>query len=133
MSDADDRDPDARDENAEAFRALDRALSRLPRIEPSPTFEARFRARLARESQAARPRASFLRRVLLERPWLAPALGLAALALLVSRGEPALPEADWRLLTDGEGFEVALAAEPELLAALDAVARADDPAGGTEL
>lgn len=132
MSGVDDRDSEAPPERADAFRALDGALSRLPRIEPSPTFEARFRARLARESEAARPRGSFLRLVLLERPWLVPALGLAVLALLVSRGEPGLPEGDWRLLTDGEGFEVALAAEPELLAALDAVASRDDE-GGTEL
>jgi hypothetical protein len=133
VSGADDREAQARPERAEAFRALDGALSRLPRIEPSPTFEARFRARLARESEAPRPRGSFLQLVWLGRPWLVPALGLVALVLLVSRGEPSLPEGDWRLLTDGEGFDVALAAEPELLAALDAVASRDDAEGGTEL
>ncbi len=112
-------DPDAPPERAEAWRALDRALSELPQVEPSPTFEARFRARLAR-AEEAEPGRSLWRWIAppgLE--WLVPALGLVAVAVVLSGGDPALPDRDWGLVADGEGFELVLAAEPELLAALD--------------
>ena len=93
-------------------RQLDGALAALPRLEPSPGFEARFWARLARERDeptglGARVRA-----------WLSPlrvGLGLAgvaaasvALVLAFRQGGPAPlePDRDWEIVVDSESYEL---------------------------
>jgi hypothetical protein len=108
----------------EELRRLDDALRRLPRIEPSPQFEARFRARLARaEAETAAGLRARLARLLRPgaRPWLG-AAGVAATAVLVWLWLPAgtdLSEKDWALLADAEGFDLVLEVDPELLATLE--------------
>jgi anti-sigma factor RsiW len=88
--------------------------------EPSPQFEARFWARIAREDDAP----GFRRR--LERwlpqvraDWALGAAALAVLALLLSQGEPALPPDDWAIVADAEQFALLESGDLELLAALD--------------
>jgi anti-sigma factor RsiW len=98
-------------------RELEDSLQALPRAEPSPQFEARFWARLARAEKPQGGRAAFLPL----RGWgpilAGPALAAAVLFLLL--GNPSLPQSDWELLADGEGFELVLSEDPELLAALE--------------
>lgn len=111
-------------ERLRAFRALDEQLEGLPRIEPSPQFEARFRARLARAEDAPRGLASWFRR--LQPEWAIPAAALAALALLLTFSPSALPPADWELVSEPEVFDLILDADPELLAMLDALESQDE-------
>ncbi len=99
----------------EAFRQIDESLASLPRIEPAPGFEARFRARLARAEEPGTGLA-WLRR-LGQLAWPVPAGALAVLALLLTLENPSLPEQDWRLVEDAESFELVLA-DPEMLAVL---------------
>ncbi len=107
-------DPEMR----EAFRALDEALERLPRIGPHPQFEARFRARLARAEESARRGWHSLRwpRLL---GWAIPTAGLAAVALALILISPSGPENGSALVADREGFELLMEADPELLFVLD--------------
>ena len=98
-------------------RELDRSLQALPQAEPCPQFEAGFWARLARAEEPRGWRAA----VLGLRSWgpifAGPALAAAVLFLVL--GNPSLPQSDWELLADAEGFELVLSEDPELLAALD--------------
>ena len=106
-------------------RDLDQALRALPQIEASPQFEARFWARLARAEEPTGWRAL----VPLLRSWgpvlAGPALGAVILAALL--GNPSLPQTDWEILADAEGFELVLSEDPELLAALDVLEAWDAP------
>jgi hypothetical protein len=111
-------------ERLEAFRRLDQQLKDLPRIEPSPQFEARFRARLARSEEAPRGLTGWLRR--LQPEWAIPATVLAVLALWVTPNPGALPPADWDLVTEPEVFDLVMDADPELLAMLDALESQDE-------
>lgn len=119
------RDRELPEDRTRAFAELDRALRGLPRIEPSPGFEARFRARLARaeeEASVSRWRGVWARaRASGQLEWLAPAAAMVALAVLASRGDSSLPAADAVLLGDADGFELVLAADPELFEVLDAL------------
>ena len=96
---------------------LDRSLQELPQVEPSPQFESSFWARLAREEEPRGWRAA----VVGLRSWgpifAGPALAAAVLFLVL--GNPSLPQSDWELLADAEGFELVLSEDPELLAALE--------------
>jgi anti-sigma factor RsiW len=101
----------------QARRELDRSLRALPQAEPSPQFEARFWARLARAEEPKGWRGA-LPRLRSWGPILAgPALAAAVLFFVL--GNPSLPQSDWELLADEEGFELVLAEDVELLAALD--------------
>jgi len=98
--------------------SLDHALASLPRVEPSPQFEARFWARMARAEEPAGWRARWF--ALPRLGWVAAGVALVAgLALLLSLRDPALSAQDWAIVADAEGFELLLEADPELLAALD--------------
>jgi hypothetical protein len=115
--------PGSRDEErpSEALRRVDELVARLPRVEPSPQFEARFWARLARQRESdAEPR-GLSERLWRLRPtgWLVGAGAAAALALLLTLGDPALPEQDWNIVADGEGFDLLQEGDLELLSALD--------------
>jgi anti-sigma factor RsiW len=99
----------------EAQQRLTASLKALPRLEPSPQFEARFWARLARD-QEAQSRTGWGWRS------LKIALGAAAvgtIALLLSLGNPALPDEDWEIVADAEQFEMLIDEDPELLLALE--------------
>lgn len=111
-------------ERLEAFRALDEQLERLPRIEPSPQFEASFRARLARAEDTPRGLAGWFRR--LQPEWAIPATALAGLAVLITLSQSALPPADWELVSEPEVFDLIMDADPELLAMLDALESQDE-------
>jgi hypothetical protein len=100
---------------------LDEALERLPRIEPHPQFEARFRARLARAEEAGSQRGWGRLRWPRQLEWAIPAAGLAAVALALTLASPSAPEEEWSLVADREGFELVMAADPELLDVLDAL------------
>ncbi len=98
----------------ERQRALAHALAGLPSIGPSPQFEARFWARLAREADAAPSARARLA------SWISPrrlafslggvAMAAAALVLLVrtdSVSGPGLPpDADWEVVADAESYEL---------------------------
>ncbi len=100
----------------EKLRSLDGAIASLPRREPSPQFEARFWARVARAEERTRRRWFGLPRL----AWVAGGATLAAgLLLLMSLRDPALSAQDWAIVADAEGFELVFEADPELLAALD--------------
>lgn len=115
-----DRHDDLDPETPDAFRALDEALRRLPRIEPHPQFEARFRARLARAEEARRRGwRALLPHLQLE--WALPASALVAVALALTLANPSAPEAEWSLVADPEGFELVMEADPDLLAMLDSL------------
>ncbi len=103
----------------ETSRALDEALERLPRIEPHPQFEARFRARLARAEEAGSQRGWGRLRWPRQLEWAIPAAGLAAVALALTLASPSAPEEEWSLVADREGFELVMEADPELLFVLD--------------
>ena len=105
----------------EASRALDEALEHLPRIVPHPQFEAHFRARLARAEEAGSQRGWGRLRWPRQLEWAIPAAGLAAVALALTLVSPSAPEAEWSLVADREGFELVMAADPELLDVLDAL------------
>ncbi len=94
-----------------AQRGIDRGLAELPRIEPTPQFEARFWARLARANTAAPARS---RRAWFPELALA-AAGVAALLWLVSQGDPSLPERDWEIVAEAERFELLMDEDLEVL------------------
>ncbi len=111
---------------------LDGALAALPRLEPSPGFEARFWARLARERDEATVLGA---RVL---AWLSPlrmGLGLGgaaaaavALALAFRLGGPAPlePDPDWEIVVDSESYEL-FSENVELLEILEILEDWDAP------
>lgn len=104
----------------DAQRLLGDRLRALPVLEPSPQFEARFWARLAREEEPAAGAGGRLGRLL--RPlsgWSLAAVALVGLALLLSQGDPALPAEDWAIVADAEQLELLEVADLELLADLD--------------
>jgi anti-sigma factor RsiW len=99
----------------EAQRSLTASLKALPQIPPSPQFEARFWARLARD-QEARSKTRW--------GWVSLKLALGgaavgAIALMLSLGNPALPDEDWEIVADAEQFEMLIEEDPELLLALE--------------
>jgi anti-sigma factor RsiW len=97
---------------------LEHGLRSLPPVEPSPQFEARFWARLARAEERPSWRERWFRVPRLA--WVAGGAALVlGLALLVSLRDPALSAQDWAIVADAEGFDLVLEADPELLAALD--------------
>ena len=111
-------------------RQLDAALAGLPRLEPSPGFEARFWARLARERDGPTwPGARLL-------AWLSPlrvGLGLGgaaavALILVFRLGGPAVlePDADWEIVVDSESYEL-FSEDVELLEILEILEDWDAP------
>jgi anti-sigma factor RsiW len=99
----------------EAQRRLTVSLNALPRIPPSPQFEARFWARLARD-QEARSRTSWGWRSL---KLCLGGAAVGAIVLLLSLGNPALPDEDWEIVTDAEQFEMLVEEDLELLMALE--------------
>jgi hypothetical protein len=101
----------------ESWRKVDELVARLPRVEPSPQFEAGFWARLARAEEGAERRT--LLRYLHPARWLVGAGAAAALALLLTLGDPALPEQDWTIVADAESFDLLREGDLELLSALD--------------
>ena len=111
--------PGAPDEELQSkrFRKVDELVARLPRVEPSPQFEAGFWARLARAKEGAGRRT--ILRYLRPARWLAGAGAVAALALLLTLGDPALPEQDWTIVADAESFDLLREGDLELLSALD--------------
>lgn len=102
-------------------RQLSGALASLPQVEASPQFEARFWARLARETEdRVQGRARL-------REWLTPtrlAVGLggaaavAVFALLLGRA-PADPDPDWLMVADTDSYEILQEGELELLDVLE--------------
>ena len=113
--------PDCGDcrEALEAQRELDLALRALPRIEPSPQFEAHFRARLARSQRETSRRGSLRSWRLLVGQVAFAAVTVTAIAWLVTRGDPALPESDWQIVAEAERFELLLDEDHELLWSLE--------------
>ena len=104
----------------DAQRWLAGQVRTLAPQEPSPQFEARFWARIAREDEAPGLWGRLERWLPSLRPdWALGAVALAVLALLLSRGESALPPQDWAIVADAEQFELLESGDLELLAALD--------------
>ncbi len=100
-----------------AQRRLHTALAELPQLEPSPQFQARFWARLARDGQTAgaagwRSRWRWLQGGLA-------AAAVAGLALLLSSGSAELPAEDWEIVSDPERFELLASEDLELLSELE--------------
>ena len=115
----------------EAQRGLEAQLRALPRIEPSPQFEARFWARLARSEELDSGRLGFKKgrgfwtgtwtgswRVRLSELLLAGA-GVGALVWLVTLGDPSLPEHDWEIVAESDRFELLLDEDHELFWSLE--------------
>jgi anti-sigma factor RsiW len=103
----------------ELRRELDQTVRSTTAVDPSPQFEAQFWARLARAEESRGWRALGMRL----RSWgpviAGPALAGGLLVLLM--GNPSLPEADWELLADAEGFELIVSDDADLVVALDVV------------
>jgi anti-sigma factor RsiW len=102
----------------DARRDLDRVLRTLPRAEPSPWFEARFRARLARAletEERGRGRAGWTIRTW---GWLVAGPAVAVAALLLLLRSPSLPDPDWDLVA-GADFDLVMEEDPDLLRTLD--------------
>jgi anti-sigma factor RsiW len=92
-------------------RGIDRRVAELPRVEPTPQFEARFWARLARAREAP-PARGWRARF----PGLAlAAAGVAALLWLVTPGDLSLPERDWEIVAEAERFELLMDEDLEVL------------------
>jgi anti-sigma factor RsiW len=98
----------------DARRDLDEALRTLPRAEPSPSFEARFRARLARALETEERRGWTVRTW----GWLVAGPAVAVAALLLLLRSPSLPEPDWDLVA-GADFDLVMEEDPDLLRTLD--------------
>jgi anti-sigma factor RsiW len=118
----------------EALRALERALTDLPRLEPRPGFETRFRARLAGE--LAREWPPWWRRAgepfAARGVWLgagATAAAAAALFLALWPGSPQRPDAELEfiaLLEDPDTLELLRSEDVELLEVLEILEAWDD-------
>ncbi len=101
----------------ELQRGADLQLAGLGRVEPSPQFEARFWARLARDG-ASQPTGR-ARRFGLRFPGFALAgAGLVALLWVLTPGDAALPERDWQIVAETD-FELLLDADHEILLELE--------------
>lgn len=126
---ADRQDGDLTPPEAERIDALIRAL---PRIDPSPGFEAGFWARLARaETHAPRShRIPWWSRWRIPVETLAAATALLIFAVWITPRDSALADSDWSLVADGERFEILLGGDLELLASLDVVEAWDGSEGG---
>ncbi|MBW2280618.1 MAG: zf-HC2 domain-containing protein [Deltaproteobacteria bacterium] len=118
-------DCEACGEALEAQRALDVDLRSLPRIEPSPQFEAQFWARLAR-AEGEEPVRGWLHSWRMRVAEVAfVAAGVGALAWMVTQDDPratqttALLEKDWEIVAEGERFELLLDEDHELLWSLE--------------
>ena len=99
-------------------RQLNATLAELPRLAPDSQFEARFWARLARDSQAAGGASGWRARWL----WLPGGLAATAaltLALLLSNGGSELPAEDWEIVSDPERFELLASEDLEILRELE--------------
>ena len=113
-------------ETLAAHSAIDLELRALPRVEPSPRFEAQFWARLAR-AEEEKPARAWLRSWPVRVAEVAfVAAGVGALAWLVTGGDPALPgdtalleRRDWEIVAEGERFELLLDEDHELLWSLE--------------
>ena len=96
----------------ERQRGLALALAGLPRIEPSPQFEARFWARLSRQRDAAASAglAGWLspRRLALSLGGAAAAAAALVLAMQLGSGPGPVPEldADWEVVADADSYEL---------------------------
>lgn len=105
----------------DAQRWLLERLRELSPPEPSPQFEARLRARIAREADEARGLRTRIARGLrlpaLQWGFGAAALGLLAVLLWLRPGN-SIPQEEWEILADAEQFELLQHGELELLAAL---------------
>ncbi len=104
-----------------ASRELDRAVRQLPRIEPSPGFEAKLCARLGRSAAPG-----WRRRGMLARFAAAGAVAAALLALLLTPTAPSMSDDDWELIADEETFDLMLSDDHELVFALDALEAWDE-------
>ena len=101
----------------DAGRWLADQFAALPAVEPSPRFEARFWARVARESDAT-PRSFWQRLSPLRLATAAGSLAVIAAVLLFS--EPRRPSSDeWALIASAETFELMLEDDYELLFELE--------------
>ena len=97
-----------------AQRTLGATLVALPRVEPSPQFEARFWARLARDDR----RPAWRLRRLAPLAWGVGAALVVALAISIPSRGPEIAPADWDLVVDAD-FELFAAEDQDLIAALD--------------
>ncbi len=101
-----------------AERRLDAALREMPRVEPSPQFEANLWARLAR---AEEDETSRWQRFVSRLPGPAWAIGSAAalgLAVFLNLPDTAPTEEDWVIVTD-PNFDLLLDEDLELIVSLD--------------
>ena len=113
-------------EAVEARRWLTDQIAALPPAEPSPQFEARFWARVAREEDAD-PVSGFQKLLAgLRAHWAVPVTAVAVLALWFSWSAPQRTEvgtelalSQWEILEDPDDFVLLSSDELELFALLD--------------
>ena len=106
-----------------ASRELDQAVRGLPRIAPSPGFDARVRARLSLGTPAS-PR--WRSRGFAGRFAGAAVAAAALLALMLAPQSSTLSQEDWELIADEESFDLMLSDDHELVYALDALEAWDE-------
>jgi anti-sigma factor RsiW len=104
-----------------ASRELDRTVRELPRIEPSPGFETKLRARLGRPAAPG-----WRRRGGLARFAVVGAAAAAVLALLLTPATPSMSDEDWELIADEASFDLMLSDDHELVYALDVLEAWDE-------
>lgn len=106
-----------------AQRQLGASLQALAPIEPSPQFEARFWARIAREEHTPGPLRAWLERWRLgaRLEWALAATALAAVVLWFawSPSGVLIPDEEWEIFADAEQFELLQLGDLELLGTLD--------------
>ena len=110
-----------------AERRLSGALASLPVLEPTPDFEARFWARIARDQEAPEGWATrlFSRRLALGFGGAA-AAALAAVLALRGRTDP---DPDWRIAASAEDFELLEDPDLELIENVDVLEEWDGDQG----